>query len=107
MQTENSKPVSEKPYTVTPGNLKRGVFKVCELGNHEKCPATITHRHADPQNNIWNFQCTCECHGSAFGDLSDEDRCLQWAVDRIVQNPDISETFRRGVLVASRRRADG
>jgi hypothetical protein len=32
---------------------------------------------------------------------------LSWAIDRIVKNPNISEPFRRGMLVAASRRANG
>ena len=61
-----------QPYAVTMDNLKRGVFKACADGQHDRCQGEITHRHARPENGIWNYQCTCECHPSAFGEMDDE-----------------------------------
>jgi hypothetical protein len=61
-----------RPYTVTESNLKRGLFKDCADGHHhDRCNGSITHRFARPESGIWNYQCTCECHPSAFGDMAD------------------------------------
>lgn len=64
-----------QPYTVTSENLKRGVFKDCADGNHGRCKREITHRFAQPDSGIWNYQCTCECHPTAFGDDSQDADC--------------------------------
>lgn len=60
-----------QPYTVTESNLRRGVFKDCADGHHERCKREITHRFAQPESGIWNYQCTRECHPAAFGDDSE------------------------------------
>ena len=61
------------PYTVTEENLRRGLFKDCKDGHHNRCNGEIVHRFAQPEAGIWNYQCTCECHPTAFGDDSEEE----------------------------------